>query len=102
MPRARRELATARADLSAARELAAHHRESVSGLTTRLDAPAAIERGLRGGLRRLLQSTAERQAAERQQEHTRAEIAYLLVQQRAALEDSVERVAAAVRAESLA
>ncbi|WP_412075820.1 AAA domain-containing protein [Streptomyces xanthophaeus] len=102
VPRARQELATARADLSAARELAAHHREYVTALTARHDTPPTVERGLRGGLRRLLQSTAERQAAERQQEHTQAEIAYLLVQQRTALEDSLEQVAAAVRAESLA
>ncbi|MFI6006780.1 DEAD/DEAH box helicase [Streptomyces sp. NPDC051366] len=102
VPRARQELATARADLSAARELAAHHREYMTALTARHDTPPAVERGLRGGLRRLLQSTADRQAAERQQEHTQAEIAYLLVQQRAALEDSLEQVAAAVRAESLA
>ncbi|MCX4529509.1 ATP-binding protein [Streptomyces sp. NBC_01551] len=102
VPRTRQELATARADLSAARELATHHREYVTALTARHDTPPAVERGLRGGLRRLLQSTAERQAAERQQEHTQAEIAYLLVQQRAALEDSLEQVAAAVRTESLA
>ncbi|MEU5148594.1 ATP-binding protein [Streptomyces yangpuensis] len=102
VPRARQELATARADLSAARELAAHHREYVAALSDRHDAPPAVERGLRGGLRRLLRSAADRQAAERQQEHTRAEIAYLLVQQRTALEDSLEQVAAAVRAESLA
>ncbi|MER7336786.1 ATP-binding protein [Streptomyces sp. NPDC000075] len=102
VPRARQELATARADLSAARELAAHHREYVAALTARHDAPPAVERGLRGGLRRLLQSSADRQAAERQQEHTQAEIAQLLIQQRAALDDSLEQVAAAVRAESLA
>ncbi|MFD3936246.1 AAA domain-containing protein [Streptomyces sp. NPDC058611] len=102
VPRARQELATARADLSAARELALYHREYVTALTARHDTPPAVERGLRGGLRRLLQSTADRQAAERQQEHTQAEIAYLLIQQRAALEDSLEQVAAAVRTESLA
>ncbi|WP_143196340.1 DEAD/DEAH box helicase [Streptomyces sp. CB03578] len=102
VPRARQELATARADLSAARELAAHHREYVTALTARHDTPPAVERGLRGGLRRLLQSAADRQAAERQQEHTQAELAHLLVQQRAALEESLEQVAAAVRAESLA
>ncbi|MFE6838756.1 AAA domain-containing protein [Streptomyces sp. NPDC057705] len=102
VPRARQELATARADLSAARELAAHHREYVTALIARHDMPPAVERGLRGGLRRLLQSSADRQAAERQQEHTQAEIAYLLVQQRAALEDCLEQVAAAVRSESLA
>ncbi|MFE9842035.1 DEAD/DEAH box helicase [Streptomyces goshikiensis] len=102
VPRARQELATARADLSAARELAAHHREYVTALTARHDTPPAVERGLRGGLRRLLRSAADRQAAERQQEHTQAELAYLLVQQRAALEESLEQVAAAVRAESLA
>lgn len=102
VPRARQELATARANLSAARELAAHQREYVTALTARHDTPPAVERGLRGGLRRLLQSTADRQAAERQQEHARAEIAYLLVQQRTALEDSLEQVAEAVRTESLA
>ncbi|MGW6863663.1 AAA domain-containing protein [Streptomyces sp. NPDC054912] len=102
VPRARRELAAARADLSAARELAAQHREYVTALTARHDAPPAIERGLRGGLRRLLQSTADRQAAERQHEYTQAEIAHLLVRQRAALEDSLARVSAAVREESLA
>ncbi|MFZ3492953.1 AAA domain-containing protein [Streptomyces sp. 5.8] len=102
VPRARQELATARADLSAAREVAAHHREYVTALTARHDAPPAVERGLRSGLRRLLQSAADRQAAEQQQEHTQAEIAYLLVQQRAAFDESLEQVAAAVRAESLA
>lgn len=102
VPRARQELATARADLSAARELATHHREYVTALTARHDAPPVIERGLRGGLRRLLQSSADRQAAERQQELTQAEIAHLLIQQRAALEESLEQVAAAVRTESLA
>ncbi|MFD8143747.1 AAA domain-containing protein [Streptomyces sp. NPDC059708] len=102
VPRARQELATARADLSAARELVAHHREYVAALSDRHDAPPAVERGLRGGLRRLLQSAADRQAAARQQERTQAEIAHLLVQQRTALEDSLEQVASAVRAESLA
>ncbi|MCY0931774.1 ATP-binding protein [Streptomyces sp. H27-H1] len=97
IPQARQELAAARADLSAARELAAYHRDYVTALSARHDTPPAMERGLRGGLRRLLQSSAERQ-----QEHTQAEIAYLLVEQRAALEDSLEQVAAAVRAESLA
>lgn len=102
VPQARQELASARADLSAARELAAHQREYVAALIARHDAPPAVERGLRGGLRRLLQSSADRQAAERHQEHTQAEIASLLVRQRAALDDSLEQVAAAVRAESLA
>lgn len=100
--RARQELATARADLSAARELAAHHRDYVTALTVRQDAPPAVEGGLRGGLRRLLQSSADRQAAQRQQEGTQAEIAELLVVQSAALDDSMAQVAAAVRAESLA
>ncbi|MFB0633444.1 AAA domain-containing protein [Streptomyces sp. AB3(2024)] len=102
VPRARQELATARADLSAARELAAHHREYVTALTAHRDAPPAVERGLRAGLRRLLQSSADRQAAEWRQERTQAEIAQLLVQQRASLDGSLEQVAAAVRAESLA
>lgn len=102
VPRARQELANVRAELSAARELAAHRREYVTALTARHDAPPTPEPGLRGGLRRLLQSSAERQAAERQQEHTQAEIASLLVQQRAALHDSLEQVAAAARDESLA
>ncbi|MEU9028186.1 ATP-binding protein [Streptomyces sp. NPDC048383] len=102
VPQARQELATARAELSVARELAAQQREYAAALTAHHDAPPAVEQGLRGGLRRLLRSTAERQAAERQQELARAEIAYLLVRQRAALDDSLERVAAAVRAESAA
>ncbi|MEU5188103.1 ATP-binding protein [Streptomyces klenkii] len=102
VPRAQQELAAARADLSAARERAAHHREYVTVLTARQDAPPAVRRGLRGGLRHLFQSSADRQAAEEQQERARAENAQLLVQQRAALDDSLERVAAAVRGESLA
>ncbi|MEU3831132.1 DEAD/DEAH box helicase [Streptomyces microflavus] len=102
VPRARQELDTARADLSAAREMAAHHRDYVTALTARQDAPPVVERGLRGGLRRLLQSSADRQAAQWQQERTQAEIAQLLVQQRAALDDSMAQVAAAVRAEALA
>ncbi|MEV7723409.1 ATP-binding protein [Streptomyces sp. NPDC087917] len=102
VPQARRELAAARADLSATRERAAHHREYVAALTTRQDAPPAVERGVRGGLRRLLRSSAERQATERQRDRTQMEIAQLLVQQRAALDDAVWRVAEAVRAEALA
>ncbi|MCX5077739.1 AAA domain-containing protein [Streptomyces sp. NBC_00424] len=102
VPRARQELATARADLSAARERAAHHREYVTALIARHDTPPTVERGLRGGLRRMLQSAADRRAAEQHQERTQAEITHLLVQQRAALEDSLEQVAAAVRTESLA
>ncbi|MFF3526012.1 AAA domain-containing protein [Streptomyces rubiginosohelvolus] len=102
VPRARQELAAARADLSAARELATHHRDYVTALTARQDAPPVVERGLRGGLRRLLQSSADRQAAQWQQERTQAEIAQLLVQQRTALDDSVAEVSSAVRAEALA
>ncbi|MFD9374116.1 AAA domain-containing protein [Streptomyces sp. NPDC059999] len=102
VPRARQELATARADLSAARERAAHHREYVTALIARHDTPPTVERGLRGGLRRMLQSAADRRAAEQHQERTQAEIVHLLVQQRAALEDSLEQVAAAVRTETLA
>ncbi|MER7753626.1 ATP-binding protein [Kitasatospora sp. NPDC097643] len=102
VPRARQELAAARAQLSGARERAAHHREYVDALTVRHDAPPAVDRGLRGGLRRLLQSTADRQAAEQHRERTQAEILHLLVQQRRALDDAVEQVADAVRAEALA
>ncbi|MFB7232677.1 DEAD/DEAH box helicase [Streptomyces fimicarius] len=102
VPRARQELAAARADLSAARELAAHHRDDVTALTARQDAPPVVEGGLLGGLRRLLQSSADRQAAQWQQERTRAEIAHLLVQQRTALDVSMAEVASAVRAEALA
>ncbi|MFB6668838.1 DEAD/DEAH box helicase [Streptomyces parvus] len=102
VPRARQELATARADLSAAREMATYHRDYVTALTARRDAPPVVERGLRGGLRRLLQSSADRQAAQRQQEHTQAEIAQLLVQQRIALDDSLAEISSAVRAEALA
>ncbi|MFD6656555.1 DEAD/DEAH box helicase [Streptomyces parvus] len=102
VPRARQELATARADLSAAREMATYHRDYVTALTARRDAPPVVERGLRGGLRRLLQSSADRQAAQWQQEHTQAEIAQLLVQQRIALDDSLAEISSAVRAEALA
>ncbi|WP_285740513.1 DEAD/DEAH box helicase [Kitasatospora phosalacinea] len=102
VPAARQELASARARLSGARERAAHHREYVDALTARYDAPPAVERGMRGGLRRLLQSAADRQAAEQQRERTQAEIMHLLVQQRRALDDAVEQVADAVRAEALA
>ncbi|MFE4632311.1 DEAD/DEAH box helicase [Streptomyces sp. NPDC056773] len=102
VPRAREELAAARADLPAARDLAASQREYITALTTRHNTSPTVEGGLRGGLRRLLQSTADREAAERQQEHTQAEIARLLVQQSSALHDSLQQVATAVRAESLA
>ncbi|GAA2255927.1 hypothetical protein GCM10010430_44710 [Kitasatospora cystarginea] len=102
VPRARQELAAARAQLSGARELAAHHREYVGALTVRYDTPPTVERGLRGGLRRLLQSPADRQAAEQQRERTQAEIMDLLVQQRRALDGAVRQVADAVRAEALA
>ncbi|MET8628780.1 AAA domain-containing protein [Kitasatospora sp. NPDC004669] len=102
VPRARQELAAARARLSGAREHASHHREYVDALTARHDAPPAVDRGLRGGLRRLLQSTADRQAAEQHRERTHAEILHLLVQQRRALDDAVEQVADAVHAEALA
>ncbi|MEU1510387.1 AAA domain-containing protein [Kitasatospora sp. NPDC005748] len=102
VPAARQELANARARLSAARERAAHHHAYVAALTTRHDAPSAAERGLRGGLRRLLRSTADRQAAERQHAHSQAEITHLLVQQRRALDDAVEQVADAVHSETLA
>ncbi|MFF0298340.1 AAA domain-containing protein [Kitasatospora sp. NPDC004614] len=102
VPAARQELAAARARLSGARERAAHHREYVDALTTRYDASPTVERGVRGGLRRLLQSTADRQAAEQQRERTQAEILDLLVQQRRALDDAVEQVADAVHIEALA
>ncbi|MEU6237657.1 ATP-binding protein [Kitasatospora sp. NPDC047058] len=102
VPRARQELAAARAQLSGARELAAHHREYVDLLTTRSDTPPTVERGLRGGLRRLLQSPADRLAAEQHRERTQAEILDLLVQQRRALDGAVQQVGDAVRAEALA
>ncbi|MFD0261774.1 AAA domain-containing protein [Kitasatospora indigofera] len=102
VPAARQELAAARAQLSGARERAAHHREYVDALTARYDAPSAVDRGVRGGLRRLLQSSADRQAGEQQHERTQAEIMHLLVQQRRALDDAVEQVAGAVRDEALA
>ncbi|MFD8061419.1 AAA domain-containing protein [Streptomyces cyaneofuscatus] len=100
--RARREMAEARAGLSAARELAAHHRAQVTELAALQDAPPTVDRGLRGRLQQLLQSSAERQAAQRRLDHGRAEIARLLTQQRAALDGSVAQVAAAVHAEILA
>ncbi|MFD9568705.1 AAA domain-containing protein [Streptomyces sp. NPDC059982] len=102
LPQTREELAGARAELSAARELVAHQREYATELTARHNTPLPVEGGVRGGLRRLLQSSAERQAAERQRERTQAEIAHLLVRQRAALDDAMERLAEAVQAEFLA
>ncbi|QKW48647.1 DEAD/DEAH box helicase [Streptomyces buecherae] len=102
VPRARQELAAARAQLSGARERAAHHRAYVDALTARHDAPPPVDSGLRGGLRRLLQSSADRQAAEQHRQRTRSEILHLLVQQRRALDDAVEQVADAVRVEALA
>ncbi|MFJ6138798.1 AAA domain-containing protein [Kitasatospora sp. NPDC092286] len=102
VPQARRQLATARADLSAARELAAHHRQYVDALTARHEAPPTTERGVRGGLRRLLQTSADRQAAEQHRDRTQAEILHLLVQQRTDLDSAMAQVAAAVRTEALA
>ncbi|MBT3108468.1 ATP-binding protein, partial [Streptomyces sp. CYG20] len=100
--RARREVAEARAGLSAARELAAHHRSQVTELATLQDAPPTVDRGLRGRLQQLFQSSAERQAAHRRLQHDRAEIARLLGRQRAALDGAMAEVAAAVHAEILA
>ncbi|MYW28268.1 hypothetical protein, partial [Streptomyces sp. SID2119] len=71
-------MAEARAGLSAARELAAHHRAQVTELAALQDAPPTVDRGLRGRLQQLLQSSAERQAAQRRLDHGRAEIARLL------------------------
>ncbi|MFB7470038.1 DEAD/DEAH box helicase [Kitasatospora sp. NPDC056184] len=102
IPRARAALAEARADLAAARERASHHREYVEALTARHEAPSETGPGLRSGLRRLLRTAAERQAAEAQHERTQAEILDLLVQQRSALEDAQEHLARCVRAEDLA
>nr|WP_262986113.1 ATP-binding protein [Streptomyces sp. CBMA123] len=102
VPRAREALAGARADLAAARERAHHHRQYVDALTARHETPLTTEPGLRAGLRRLLQTTAERQAAEQQHERTQAEILDLLVQQRTALEDAYDHIARCVRAEELA
>ncbi|MFD9690966.1 AAA domain-containing protein [Kitasatospora sp. NPDC059088] len=102
VPQAREALALVRADLVAARERAHHHRQYVDALTARHEAPPTAEPGLRAGLRRLLQSTAERQAAEQQHERTQAEILDLLVQQRTALQDADDHVARCVHAEELA
>ncbi|MER7844139.1 AAA domain-containing protein [Kitasatospora sp. NPDC096077] len=102
VPAAHEALAGARADLAAARERAHHHRQYVDALTARHEAPPTTEPGLRAGLRRLLQSTAERQAAEQQQERTQAEILDLLVQQRTALEDAFDHIARRAHAEELA
>ncbi|MER7707465.1 DEAD/DEAH box helicase [Kitasatospora sp. NPDC097605] len=102
VPRAREALAEARADLAAAREVASHHRQYVEALTARHDAPSAAEPGLRSGLRRLLRTAAERQAAEAQRERTQSEILELLVRQRSALDDAQAHLARCVRAEELA
>ncbi|MFE5584067.1 AAA domain-containing protein [Kitasatospora sp. NPDC056531] len=102
IPQAREALAGARADLAVARERAAHHRQYVDALTARYEALPTTEPGLRTGLRRLLQSQAERRAAEQQHERTQAEILALLVQQRTALNDAYDHIARCVRVEDLA
>ncbi|WP_344343925.1 hypothetical protein, partial [Kitasatospora putterlickiae] len=102
VPHARTALAEARAGLAAARDRAAHHREYVEALTARHDASAPAEPGLRSGLRRLLRTAAERQAAEAQRDRTQAEILDLLVHQRSALEDAQDHLTHCVRAERLA
>ncbi|WP_380282859.1 DEAD/DEAH box helicase [Kitasatospora purpeofusca] len=102
IPRARAALAEARADLAEARERASHHREYVEALTARHEAQPEGGPGLRSGLRRLLRTAAERQAAEAQHERTQAEILDLLVRQRSALEDAQDHLARCVRAEDLA
>ncbi|MFJ8627474.1 DEAD/DEAH box helicase [Kitasatospora sp. NPDC093550] len=102
IPHARQDLADARGLLAAARETAEHHRRQVEALTALHDEPPAPQPGLRAGLRRLLQSTAEREAAEQHRHQTRAELLTQLVQQRTALEDAYDHIARCVRAQDLA
>ncbi|WP_157531565.1 DEAD/DEAH box helicase [Kitasatospora sp. Root107] len=102
VPLARQALAAARADLSVARELAGQQRELVDAATARHEAPAVVENGLRGGLRRFLQTAAERQAAEQQRERSQDEILRMLVGYRAELAAALADVARRVRTEALA
>ncbi|MFE6050026.1 AAA domain-containing protein [Kitasatospora sp. NPDC056446] len=102
VPGAAETLADARAALAVARERAAHHRRHVDALTALHDEPAAAQPGLRAGLRRLLQSGAERQAVEEHRERGRAEVVAQLVEHRAALEEAHDRIADRTRAEDLA
>lgn len=102
IPRAREALATARSHLASARERVNHHREYLDILTARYEAPLAAEPGLRSGLRRLLQSSAERQAVEQQHERTRAETLVLLDQQRTALYEAYDQVAVCTQTAELA
>ncbi|MFE9664748.1 AAA domain-containing protein, partial [Streptomyces sp. NPDC005955] len=102
VPSARQELATTRARVSAARELAAQRRQYVEALTARHQAPVVVERGLRGGLRRLLRTSAEREAAEQQRERSQVEVAAALMQERAALDTAMMQVSACVEAEAMA
>ncbi|MGW7442996.1 AAA domain-containing protein [Kitasatospora sp. NPDC054795] len=102
VPRAREALADARATLATARERADQHRRQVGVLTALHDEPPGAQPGLRGGLRRLLQSGAERQAAEEHRERSRSDLLAQLVQQRTALEEAHDHVARCIRAEGLA
>ncbi|MEU1286134.1 AAA domain-containing protein [Kitasatospora sp. NPDC005856] len=102
VPRAREVLADARAALAGARERADQHRRQVEVLTTLHDEPPSAQPGLRAGLRRLLQSGAERQAAEEHRERTRGDLLAQLVQQRTALEEARDHVARYTHAEDLA
>ncbi|WP_316528855.1 DEAD/DEAH box helicase [Kitasatospora brasiliensis] len=102
VPRAREALADARATLAVARERADQHRRQVDVLTSLHAEPPAAQPGLRSGLRRLLQSGADRQAAEQHRDQTRTELLSRLVQQRTALEEAQDHIARCVHAESLA
>ncbi|MEU8922498.1 ATP-binding protein [Kitasatospora sp. NPDC048545] len=102
VPQAREALADARAELAAARERADRHRRQVDALTALHDEPPAGQPGLRAGLRRMLRSGAERQAAEQHRDRSQAELLALLVQQRTALEDAYDHIARCSRAEDLA
>ncbi|MFE4516120.1 AAA domain-containing protein [Kitasatospora sp. NPDC056783] len=102
VPQAREALANARADLVVAQERAEEHRRQVEVLTALHAEPPAAQPGLRSGLRRLLQSGAERQAAEEHRDRTRAELLTRLVEQRTALEEVQEHIAHRARAADLA
>ncbi|MER7767062.1 AAA domain-containing protein [Kitasatospora sp. NPDC096140] len=100
--RARQALEEARSVLAVARERADQHRRQVDTLTALHDEPPTAQSGLRAGLRRMLRSEAERQAAEQHRERSQAELLALLVEQHTALADANGHIARCVRAEEQA
>ncbi|WP_424210938.1 AAA domain-containing protein [Streptomyces sp. BI20] len=102
VPRARLSVEEARADLSGARRVAEDHRRLIGRLTALLEEPEPAGRGLRGGLRRLLRSPAEREAESRAAAAERAGLLDRIDAGHAALETALARVRAAAALESAA